>query len=126
VITTGDGKFLYNGLPVATTIVTNWTALPLANSWADAPGSRAGYMKDGTGRVSLRGRVSGGASSGSLAIATLPSGFRPTQSMEWTMRSGTFVCAVQVATTGVMLVTANAGTAATGGVVLDSISFPTN
>lgn len=123
----GLGSFKFNGALVATTTpILGWTAPTLTNSWVDVAGSRAGYMKDGTGRVSLRGRVSGGASAGTLAIFTLPSGFRPSQSMEWTMRSGVVVCAVQVSTAGVLLVTANASTAGTGGVVLDSISFPTN
>ena len=103
-----------------------WTNLPLVNSWVSAGGRTAQYCKDLTGRVQLRGRISSGTSG--AAIATLPAGFRPTQDMEWTMRSagGIIVCAVQVATTGVITAVGNATTVSSAGANIDTISFPTN
>jgi len=101
-----------------------WANIPLVNSWVDVAGGRANYYKDATGRVQLRGQVSGGTVA---TVATLPAGYRPTQSMEWIMRGvgGVVMCAVQVATTGVITVTANIATAQANGIKLDSISFPT-
>lgn len=106
---------------------TDWTALTLVNSWVDVAGGRAHYSKDQGGRVQLRGLVISGASSGSLPICTLPTGHRPGQTMEWIMRggSGVIMCAIQILATGVMTVVANASTASSSGVRLDSITFPT-
>jgi hypothetical protein len=101
-----------------------WTALPLVNAWVNIAGAAAGYTKDATGRVQLRGGVITGAA---VLIATLPVGNRPSQSMEWIMRGqgGVVMCAVLVATTGAITVTANFATATANGIRLDSISFPT-
>lgn len=102
-----------------------WANLPFSGTWGDLAGARAGYFKDATGRVQLRGLVIGG---GAAQIGVLPAGYRPTQTMEWIMRGngGVVLCAVSVATgTGVITVTANAATAQASGVRLDSISFPT-
>lgn len=97
---------------------------PLVNAWVDLAGARFGYTKDATGRVQLRGEVISGTAA---QITTLPAGFRPTQSMEWIMRAqgGVVLCAVFVSTTGAVSVTANVASAQSGGVRLDSISFPT-
>lgn len=101
-----------------------WHGMPLVNSWVDVAGGRANYFKDATGRVQLQGQVVSGVTT---TIATLPAGYRPSQSMEWVMRSvgGVTLCAVQVANSGVMTVTANAAAAQASGIKLDSISFPT-
>jgi len=101
-----------------------WHAPTFANSWVDVAGGRAGYFIDATGRVQLRGQVVSGTAA---TVFTLPTGYRPTQSMEWVMRGvgGTVLCAVQVATTGVVSVTANLATAQASGIKLDAISFPT-
>lgn len=53
------------------------------NGWVSADAGlfhKPGFMKDLTGRVSLRGRVSGTASSGGV-IFTLPVGYRPSKRM---------------------------------------------
>lgn len=105
-------------------ISETWHNIPLVNSWVDLAGARANYYKDATGRVQLRGQIVSGTST---TIATLPAGYRPTQTMEWIMRGvgGVIMCAVSVSTAGVMTVTANAGTAQGSGIKLDAISFPT-
>lgn len=101
-----------------------WVNLPFSGTWTDVAGARAGYFKDATGRVQLRGQVVGG---GAAQIGVLPLGYRPTQTMEWIMRGqgGVILCAVSVSTAGVLTVTANAATAQASGIRLDSISFPT-
>lgn len=100
-----------------------WVNLPFSGTWTDVAGARAGYFKDATGRVQLRGQVVGGAAA---QIGVLPAGYRPSQTMEWIMRGagGVVLCAITVSTTGILTVTANAATAQASGVRLDSISFP--
>lgn len=123
-VTVGGESVIHTGNVVSQV----WTNLPLVNSWASQNGRTAQYMKDATGRVQLRGQIAGGASNGALTIASLPSGFRPTQTMEWTMRSvnGIIVCAIQVSTTGAITAVGNASTVSSTGANLDGISFPTN
>lgn len=92
------------------------------NSWTDTAGSRFAYSKDATGRVSLRGLMKSGTAT---TIITLPVGYRPTSNLEFTMRAGTVLSSVAVSTAGVLTVTANFTTAASSGIYLDCISFPT-
>ncbi|HEY2087441.1 MAG TPA: hypothetical protein VGH54_15675 [Mycobacterium sp.] len=101
-----------------------WTALTFSGTWTDVAGARAGYFKDATGRVQLRGQVVGGAAA---QIGVMPVGYRPKQTMEWIMRGagGVILCAVSVDTNGLITATANAATAEASGVRLDSISYPT-
>jgi hypothetical protein len=96
---------------------------PLTGTWVDTAGSRFGYTKDATGRVSVRGRVSGGGAG--ATIVTLPLGYRPSSNLDFSMRSGTTLCGVGVSTGGVLTVTANLATASAGGINLDVITFPT-
>lgn len=97
---------------------------PLTGTWVDTAGARFGYIKDATGRVSVRGKVSGGGAG--ATIVTLPVGYRPSSNLDFSMRSGTTLCAVGVSTTGVLTVTANLATATVSGINLDVISYPTN
>lgn len=62
---------------VPATFVEPFIAPALTNGWANAGGANnvAGYVKDASGIVRLRGLVSGGTIG--LAIFTLPVGFRP-------------------------------------------------
>ncbi len=57
---------------------TGWTALPFATAWSNYGGgwATAAYRKV-RGIVHLRGLVKKTAGSGTLAIGTLPAGFRP-------------------------------------------------
>lgn len=106
--------------------VWNGTAVtPLTGTWVDTAGARFGYLKDATGRVSVRGVVSGGGAG--ATIVTLPVGFRPSSNLEFIMRAGggVIMCAVAVSTAGVLTVTANLSTASSNGIHLDSITYPT-
>jgi hypothetical protein len=96
---------------------------PLAGTWVDVAGARFGYLKDASGRVSVRGKVSGGGAG--ATVVTLPVGYRPSSNLDFTMRSGTTLCAVGVSTGGVLTVTANLATATVSGINLDVISYPT-
>jgi hypothetical protein len=100
-----------------------WIAGVLTGTWVDVAGARFGYTKDATGRVQVRGKVSGGGAG--ATIFTLPAGYRPSSNLDFSMRSGTTLCAVGVSTGGVLTVTANLATATVSGINLDVISFPT-
>jgi hypothetical protein len=96
----------------------------LAGTWVDTAGSRFGYYKEATGRVQVRGKVSGGGAG--ATIVTLPAGYRPTSNLEFTMRAAVGVIAsVSVSTAGVLTVTTNLASASANGIFLDVISFPT-
>ncbi len=100
-----------------------WNNIARVNAWVDFAGARANYYKDGAGRVQLRGQVANGSAA---LIGTLPVGYRPSQSLEFTMRNvtGTSLCAVLVSNAGAITVTANLALAQANGIRLDSISFP--
>lgn len=97
---------------------------PLTGTWVDVAGSRFAYYKDATGRVQVRGKVSGGGAG--AAIVTLPVGYRPSSNLEFSMRAAVGVLAsVSVNTGGVLTVTTNLASASANGIFLDVISFPT-
>ena len=97
---------------------------PLTGTWVDVAGSRFGYYKDATGRVQVRGKVSGGGAG--AAIVTLPVGYRPSSNLEFSMRAAAGVLSsVSVSTGGVLTVTTNLASASANGIFLDVISFPT-
>jgi hypothetical protein len=120
--TSGLDLLILNGVIIND--AETWHSVTFVNSWVDLAGARVQYFKDATGRVQLRGQTVSGTAA---TMFTLPSGYRPSQSMEWIMRGvgGVVMCAVQVATTGVATVTANLATAQASGIKLDAISFPT-
>ena len=96
----------------------------LTGTWVDVAGSRFGYYKDATGRVQVRGKVSGGGAG--ATIVTLPAGYRPSSNLEFSMRAAAGVLAsVSVSTGGVLTVTTNLASASANGVNLDVISYPT-
>lgn len=95
---------------------------PLAGTWVDVAGSRFGYLKDASGRVSIRGKVSGGGAG--ATIVTLPVGYRPSSNLDFSMRSGTTLCAVGVSPAGAVTVTANLAVATGSGINLDVVSYP--
>lgn len=97
---------------------------PLTGTWVDVAGSRFGYYKEATGRVQLRGKVSGGGAG--ATIVTLPVGYRPSSNLEFSMRAAAGVLAsVSVNTGGVLTVTTNLASASANGIFLDVISYPT-
>lgn len=120
----GPGSLLQtDGLTIIPSGVS-WTGMTLVNTWNDFAGGRAQYFKDATGRVQLRGQIANGVAVG---VTTLPVGFRPTQSMDFTMRNvgGATVCAVLITTAGAVTVSANFAVAAASGIRLDGISYAT-
>lgn len=66
------------------------TDATLSGAWVNVGGfaSNAGYLRDQTGTVYLRGRVSGGAITGSPTIFTLPVGYRPAGVLLLPVRTG--------------------------------------
>jgi hypothetical protein len=77
-----------------------WTAPTLTNSWVNfgAPFTNAGYYKDITGRVWLRGLIKNGTIN--TAMLTLPSGYQPVAQHMAVVYSSSGVIRVDVATTG--------------------------
>lgn len=121
-----QGISVVNGYvqPLNNNVWIGTATTPLTGTWVDVAGARFGYFKDATGRVTVRGKVSGGGAG--ATIVTLPVGYRPSSNLDFSMRSGTTLCAVGVSTAGVLTVTANLATATVSGINLDVISFPTN
>lgn len=106
--------------------ITNLSALTggtaFVNSWTDTAGARFGGYKDAVSNVHLRGLVKSGTA---VTIFTLPVGWRPSSNMDFTIRTGTVVSAVNVAPTGIVTVTANFASIGAVGIDLSVVSFPT-
>lgn len=87
IITKDDIPKLFNG--------TSWQNLPLQNGWRNRPDySIVQYSKTFDGVVYLRGSATGGKTTLNTVIATLPVGFRPTQSLYVTGLNNNFGDAV--------------------------------
>lgn len=85
----------------------SWFTPAFLNSWVDVAGSRVNYMKDACGNVHLRGQLQNGVA---VTMFTLPAGYRPTQSMQFVMRSAAAAgnySVVQVQTNGDVVVLTN-------------------
>lgn len=95
-----------------------WTALTLAGAWTNASGTAA-YIKSAEGIVVVRGLVTGGAVSST--IATLPADARPSIDTNFPGVAGTTAISLAVSAAGVI----TAGPTATN-TALDSITFQTN
>lgn len=65
---------------------TAWKAPSLSNSYTNSGGgnSTAGYRKDRSGRVHIKGLVGGGTGTDGTTIFTLDSGYRPAATMHFT------------------------------------------
>ena len=118
---TWTAKHIFSTPPAINGIT--WTAPTLLNSWVNfgSPFTPAGYYKDPTGRVHLRGLVKSG-SSASAIIFTLPAGFIPANTHVFAAVSNEAICDLRVDTSGNVF--ANAGGSTTW-VSLDGISFTT-
>lgn len=91
------------------------------NSWANfgAPYNTAGYFKDSSGVVHLKGLVNG---SGTTVIFTLPAGYRPpAQSLFAVIAQGASAARIDILANGNVLV--QAGPAGTGWITLENIHF---
>jgi hypothetical protein len=95
-----------------------YAAPTLAGAWVNTGGASttAGYIKDPIGFVHLRGTVKTGAG----AIFTLPTGYRPSATVEYAVPGDGAYAQVSVTSAGV--VTQVVGTAVLG-LSLDSITF---
>jgi hypothetical protein len=95
-----------------------FSAPTLAGAWVNTGGASttAGYIKDPMGFVHLRGTVKSGAG----AIFTLPTGYRPSATVEYAVPGDGAYAQVSITSAGV--VTQVVG-AAVLGLSLDSISF---
>jgi len=93
-----------------------WTALTLAGAWSNVSGT-ASYLRTAEGLVIVKGLVTGGAASST--IATLPAGYRPSASTNFSGIAGTTAVSLGVDTAGA--ITAGATAANTS---LDNIIFP--
>ena len=109
----------------------SWTGLSYSNNWADNGGAQANgsYVLDGLLFVCLRGSVkrTAGNTANGETIATLPAGFRPTNTVSFRLAyggAGTFAD-IDVTTAG--LVQWWSGVVATpANLLLHTIRFPTS
>lgn len=100
-----------------------WTALPLSNGWSiyGSIFTTPGYTKTGDDVVSLRGLVrNGGTVTNPQTVATLPTGYRPTQNLVFDVLSAGHYARVDVRSDGTVTVAEGAEGA---WLSLDSISF---
>ena len=97
----------------------------LVNSWVQVGGTEqvAGYWKDPSGFVHLRGQISDGAS-GTTAF-TLPTGYRPSKTVRFVVNAGTAPAYVSITSAGVVA-PINVGTSDVNAwVSFDQVSFST-
>lgn len=111
----------FNAAPVVKGIT--WAAPALLNSWVNygIGYNPAGYYKDPTGRVHLRGLVKSGTAANAV-IFTLPSGYLPPNLCIFSGSSNDAWCEVRVDTSGNVF--AQAGGSTTW-ISLDGVSFTT-
>ena len=83
----------------------------------------AGYYRDVTDRVQLRGVIAGGATSPSTVLFTLPLGYRPTATEVFTVDSNGGSCLVEIAATGEVRLATRASSARLS---LSGVSFRTS
>jgi hypothetical protein len=101
-----------------------WLAPSLTNSWVNAAGgtTAAGYYKDTSGRVWLRGVIKTGASLSSAF--TLPSGYRPTAGSEnFSAVTATGLGVVIIATSGTVTIADLVNSGCSTSTSLSGISF---
>jgi len=79
-----------------------WVAPTLLNSWINfgAGFAVAGYYKDGSGIVRLKGLIGSGTTTVGTALFTLPVGYRPSEAMIFVANSGGTIAEVRVETNG--------------------------
>lgn len=117
----GNGYIDRDGV-AGTWPLSRWITPTLLNSWVNfgTPNSTAGYRKDATGKVTLKGLVKLG-SSAAATIMTLPSGFRPAATILIPAYVNGGSVAMQIDNAGNVGV--GSGTGSTVWTSLDGISF---
>lgn len=113
-------RTIENKLRFINTPSKDWTAPTLQNSWVNygAGFSDAGYRKDATGMVYLRGLIKSGTIG--AAALTLPVGFRPSSLLLVGTISNDAIGRIQIASSGTVTPTAPSNNA---WVSLDGITF---
>lgn len=118
---TWTGTHTFSTAPVINGM--SWAAPTLLNSWVNfgSPYNNAGYYKDPTGRVFLRGLVKSGSSSSAI-ICTLPVGYRPANTCVLAGVANNALCELYVDSSGNVYANSGGSTTWTS---LDSVSFAT-
>ena len=93
-----------------------WTTPTLAGTWSVPANFTVGYYKDTLGRVHLKGAVTGGSAT---TIFTLPSGYRPPQTLSFATVSNNAFGRIMIESNGNVYAQAGGFTA----VYLDCIDF---
>lgn len=104
-----------------------WHAPVLQNSWVDygAGYTSAGYRRDSTGRVHLRGLIKDGTATVTTLLFTLPSGYAPSANHIFATRmAGPAACEIRVNSDGTVRLGDSGGHASWTS--LDGISFSTD
>jgi hypothetical protein len=125
----GGGAFVelfrFKGLPGG---VESWTSPTLLNSWVNFGGGfdGAGFRKDYSGQVRLRGLIKNGTVSTTPPtnlLFTLPSGYRPPNSKLFLSFSNGLPIVIGISYTGDVVV--DSGTVSTTYISLENIAFST-
>ncbi len=102
-----------DGITYPASTLTNTSITGFVNSWSIySPGSwqSPNYATDGSGRVHLRGLISGGTTTDGTVLVTLPSAARPAaQYTQWVQANSNTTGAVGYNPTGTALVTKGGG-----------------
>jgi hypothetical protein len=100
------GTALFPNLSYFSNSYSDWTALPLVNSWTNYDGNNttAAYTKASDGVVSLKGLIRSG-SSATATVATLPEGFRPKERVNFASVCSQAACRVNIYPSGTINLT---------------------
>lgn len=108
----------------ASIVTESWTAPSLGNSWVNfgSPYNNAGYYKDKSGRVHLRGLIKSGTTSAGTIIFTLPNGYQPAATeLRHVIVSPEVIARIDIQTNGNVVIGANLSSNAY--LSLDGVSF---
>lgn len=99
---TGTTAVFSGALDVATITQDAWTAPTLLASWTNLGGGHqiAGFFKDRSGIVHLRGTIHNGTATGGTVLFTLPAGSRPTATEIQPCITNDVLGSIKVTTTG--------------------------
>jgi hypothetical protein len=102
-----------------------WIAPTLLNSWVNASGIAAGYLKDTLGFIRIRGTLASGVMTAGTVLFNLPAGYRPEQTVYAAVlcNNGTTYSPVQLAISTAGAVTLVSAAAYNGALLLDIPPF---
>lgn len=114
---------------------TAWAGITFSGSWGNATSQTCSYRKNDMGFVTLKGRAKHAANSFTNVIGTVPAGFRPAQTVEFSTiyypPSGAdpeYTCTIQIDTSGSINIQKPTGATGSGGTgdyyfTLDGINY---